>query len=207
MMVTAIFYVNLFLVLGDYILVMAHSVQALFGQDSICLPTAGLLASTLMFGFSQLRTMGDIGRSVTLLSLACLAIVVVQCLVAAKRQNEHTSPATAASPAAAAGTYTPPTDDTTVLRKFSALASIGFATGSNKLLVRTYALVSLNMSFVVLSLFLLPFLSCQEQLNIRNEMKHREEAPKSLGISLSLYGSIYVGICVLAGPSKLIFSH
>jgi hypothetical protein len=136
-MVTAIFYVNLFLVLGDYILVMAHSVQALVGQDSICLPTSGLLASTLMFGFSQLRTMGDIGRSVTLLSLACLAIVVVQCLVAANRQ----APATAA----AAANYIPPSDESTVLRKFSALASIGFATGSNKLLVRTYALVSLKM--------------------------------------------------------------
>jgi hypothetical protein len=124
--VTAIFYVNLFLVLGDYILVMAHSVQAFVGQDSICLPTAGLLASTLMFGFSQLRTMWQIGRSVTLLSLACLAIVVVQCLVAAK-QNEHAAPV---------GTYTPPSNETTALRKFSALASIGFATGSNKLLVR-----------------------------------------------------------------------
>ena len=134
--VTTIFYANLFLVLGDYILVMAHSVQAFVGgggaeedEDSLmCLPTAGLLASTLMFGFSQLRTMGQIGRSVTLLSLACLAVVVVQCLVAAKRNEQ-----------AATSVYTPPSsDETTVLRRFSALASIGFATGSNKLLVRTF---------------------------------------------------------------------
>lgn len=121
-MVIAVFYTNIFLVLGDYILVMAHAVQAFVGEGSICLPTAGLLASTLMFGFSQLRTMSHIGRSVTFLSLACLTVVVVQCLVAA----EHNEPAS--------GTYAPPSE-TSVLRKFSALASIGFATGSNKLLV------------------------------------------------------------------------
>jgi amino acid permease len=159
-MVIAVFYTNIFLVLGDYILVMAHAVKATVGEDSICLPTAGLLASTLMFGFSQLRTMANIGRTVTVLSLSSLAIVVIQCLVAAER-NEP-----------APGTYVLPSE-TSVLRKLSALASIGFATGSNKLL-----------------------------LNIRNEMNRRDESPKSLGISLSIFGSVYVAICVLAGPSK-----
>lgn len=33
-------------------------------------------------------------------------------------------------------------------------------------------------------------------------MKHRQESPKSLGVALTVFGSVYVAICVLAGPSK-----
>jgi hypothetical protein len=39
-------------------------------------------------------------------------------------------------------------------------------------------------------------------LNIRHEMKHREESPRSLGIALSLFGTFYVAICLLAGKSR-----
>jgi hypothetical protein len=39
-------------------------------------------------------------------------------------------------------------------------------------------------------------------LNIRHEMKHRQDSPRSLGIALSVLGSVYVGICLLAGKSK-----
>jgi len=164
-LVITVFYTNIFLVLGDYILVMSHAVAAMIGEGSICLPTAGIVASTLMFGFSQLRTMANLGRSVTVLSLSSLAIVVIQCLVAGERQQASSS-------------YVPPysseSDDTSTIRKLSALASIGFATGPNKLL-----------------------------LNIRNEMKNRDESPSSLGVSMTTFGSVYVAICLLAGPSKL----
>ena len=164
-LVITVFYTNIFLVLGDYILVMSHAVAAMIGEGSICLPTAGIVASTLMFGFSQLRTMANLGRSVTVLSLSSLAIVVVQCLVAGERQEASSS-------------YVPPysseNDDTSTIRKLSALASIGFATGPNKLL-----------------------------LNIRNEMKNRDESPSSLGVSMTTFGTVYVAICLLAGPSKL----
>ena len=54
-----IYYTNLFLVLGDYILVMSHAVVAMIedGNYKICIPQAGLIASTLMFTLSQIRTM------------------------------------------------------------------------------------------------------------------------------------------------------
>lgn len=39
-------------------------------------------------------------------------------------------------------------------------------------------------------------------LNIRHEMKHRQESPHSLGIALSLFGTFYVAICLLAGKSR-----
>ena len=157
LLVMAVFYANIFLVLGDYILVMSHAVTAVVGEERICLPEAGILASTLMFAFCQLRTMANLGRSITILSLTSLAIVVVQCLVAGERQTEQLSV----------------TEDTSFLRKLSALASISFATGSNKLL-----------------------------LNIRCEMKHRDESPRCLAMSQAAFGTVYVMISVLAGPSK-----
>jgi hypothetical protein len=156
-LVVCIYYTNIFLVLGDYILVMAHAVQAFSGW---CLPTAGILASTVMLGLSQLRTMNDLGHSVTALSLITLTIVVIQCLVGT----------TATTTAAAV----PNGDDSTSwIRKLSALASIGFATGPNKLI-----------------------------LNIRYEMQNRSQAPLTLAMGIGIYGCVYVAICLLAGPSK-----
>lgn len=154
--VMAIFYTNIFLVLGDYILVMSHAVSAVFGDNRMCLPYAGILAGGLMFGFCQIRTMAHLGHGVTLLSLTTLCIVVVQCLVGAQRLEQPESPVS----------------ETSAIRKLSALASVAFATGSNKLL-----------------------------LNIRHEMAQRERAPRSLLLSQVVFGSVYVSICVLAGPN------
>jgi len=58
------------------------------------------------------------------------------------------------------------------LRQLAALASIGFAVGSQKLF-----------------------------LNIRHEFKVRDDAPKSLGISLATFGGVYTLVCILAGPN------
>lgn len=164
LIVMGVYYTNLFLVLGDYILVMSHAVAAMV-EERLCLPTAGVVASTLMFAVSQLRTMANLGRSAAIVSLISLALVIFQCLIAARHKDTN---ATDGEP----GVYIPPPDDVTLLRKLSALASIGFATGSQKLF-----------------------------LNIRHEMKHRQEAPKSLGLALSVFGFVYVGICLLAGPN------
>ena len=49
-------------------------------MSTLCIPTAGMIASTLMFAISQLRTMANLGRAVSVVSLAALFIVVVQCL-------------------------------------------------------------------------------------------------------------------------------
>ena len=56
-LVMTIYYTNIFLVLGDYILVMSHAVTAMVGEDKLCIPQAGILASTLMYGVAQIRTM------------------------------------------------------------------------------------------------------------------------------------------------------
>lgn len=57
-----------------------------------------------------------------------------------------------------------------LLRKFSALGGIGFAVSSQKLF-----------------------------LNIRHELADRSKGPKTLGVSLSAFGIVYVGIILLAG--------
>ena len=160
--VMAFYYCNIFLLLGDYILVMSHAVVALVG-GAMCLPTAGLVASTLMFAVSQLRTMAKLGRSASIISLTALFLVVTQCLISSAQLQDQIQILHSPSPITAG----------LVLSKFSALASIGFAVGSQKLL-----------------------------LNIRSEMKTKEEAPQVLAISLTAYIALYVLICVLAGPSK-----
>lgn len=98
---------------------MSHAVAAMAG-DHICIPTAGLIASTLMFALSQLNTMGEyvcmwiyvvgpasirthnnslsfysslkanLGRSVSAVSLMCLLIVVIQCLMSLQNSEDET---------------------------------------------------------------------------------------------------------------------
>ena len=86
--VTITYYINIFLVLGNYILVMSHAVAAMLGESNICLPSAGLVASTLMFGLSQLRSMTSLGHIVSFVSLAALAVVVLQCLISIQSGND-----------------------------------------------------------------------------------------------------------------------
>jgi len=155
--VLILYYCNIFLVLGDYILVMSHAVAGLIGEDWICVPAAGILASTLMFAVSQLRTMTLLGRSASAISLLCLAVVVFQCLITL--HYTETKP-----------TSVPPTPS--IWAKFSSIASIGFAVGSQKLF-----------------------------LNIRHELRDRNSAPKSLGLSVTVFGASYVAVCLLAGPA------
>ena len=207
-LVLILFYTNIFLVLGDYILVMSHAVAALLGENNICIPTAGLLASTLMFGVAQIRTMAKLGRTVSILSLLALAIVVIQCLyytigetitegedvVATENESRGTrrilllddtdmngtttgmmTEIGNATSVSTVSTVMPDIVRTgistpSILTRLAALGSIGFATGSQKLF-----------------------------LNIRHEFKNRNDAPKSLGISLTAFGTLYVLVCILAG--------
>jgi hypothetical protein len=159
-----LFYTNIFLVLGDYILVMSHAVAALLGEDWICIPVAGVIASTLMFAVCQLRTMSNLGRSASIISLSALFIVVMQCLYYANTVEQI--------PDDDEGTDDTPSGHT-ILRKLSAMGSIGFAVGSQKLF-----------------------------LNIRHELADRASAPKSLAISLTAFGTFYVAIVLCAGSSK-----
>lgn len=168
-LVKIIYYANLCLVLGDYILVMSRSVAALFGEDNICLPTAGAIASILMFGLCQFRTMANLGRSVSLASLFALLIVLVQCLF----HHHHNSTGNSTDIPQSRNLVEDDMDNNNdvIWGKFSSLAGIGFAVGSQKLF-----------------------------LNIRHELQHRDEASRVLAGSLFVYGMAYVAVVLLAGP-------
>ncbi|KAL7564725.1 hypothetical protein ACA910_010138 [Epithemia clementina (nom. ined.)] len=261
--VMLLYYGNIFLVLGNYILVMSHAVMATVGEGALCTPVAGLIASVLMYAVSQSRSMARLGRAASVVSLAALFVVICQCLHAARvtqlRQEEQAGaePAIAATTtmplwvpaesstsiianfnstnattavasaslqptalwpttssssssssswlqdiAAAAATATtvsepstPSHDDSDnnndnnrssssdngasmhdIFRQLSALGSIGFAMGSQKLF-----------------------------LNIRHELADRSTAPRVLGISLTIFTSLYIVIILLAGPNPPAF--
>lgn len=129
--VMTIYYTNIFLVLGNYILVMSHAVAAAIGEDYICLPTAGLIASTGMFVVSQSRTMAKLGRTASVVSLAVLFVVVLQCLW--EVQQEQQQQQRDEEPRLLSEVPSSAFDSALLLKKFSATGSIGFACGSSKL--------------------------------------------------------------------------
>lgn len=149
-LVMILYYVNIFLVLGNYIVVMSHAVVALLADEKenegifSCMPIAGLLASTLMFAVSQLRTMAKLGRRASTLSLLALAIVVAQCLYFSSGATTTTTPSDDITTKNVDDGGDDDGDDEEntvvgfrlVLRQLSAMGSIGFATGSQKLLDR-----------------------------------------------------------------------
>lgn len=186
--VMAVFYTNIFLVLGDYILVMSHAVSALVGEEKLCIPQAGILASVLMYALAQIRTMANLGRAATVISLSSLFVVVIQCLWAVHINKTETY--VEASPEDF-------DQDTGLLRKFSALGSIGFAVSSQKVQdFRVWKLSKCSCCFSYL------ILSPQLFLNIRHELAERSKASKTLAISISSFGIVYVSIIMLAGSSK-----
>ena len=161
------------LISGNYILVMSHAVSAMAGEDNLCIPTAGIIASTIMLGLSQLRTMANLGRSVSFISLLALFIVVVQCLNAIRLSEDGYSESKENNNLPEMREDAALTSTESILSKMSSVAAIGFAVGSQKLL-----------------------------LNIRHEMVDRSKAaPHSLSIALSLYGFAYIAVCLLAGPT------
>ncbi len=169
-LVMVLYYVNIFLVLGNYIVVMSHAVIAMLDNGDrdngmfSCTPVAGLLASTLMFTISQLRTMAKLGRSASVISLLSLSIVVAQCLYFSRSDvKAHNSADLFEDDVVGIRLF---------LRQLSALGSIGFAVGSQKLF-----------------------------LNIRHEFADRQDAPKSLAVSLTTFGSFYVFIIAMAGDN------
>jgi amino acid permease len=162
-LVILLYYTNLFLVLGDYMLVMSRAVSAMF-LDQICIPAAGAIASILMFAICQLKTMANIGRKVSVVSLIAMLVVLLQCLFHHRTGS-----------AAVSEEEREEDENQSIWQKLSALASIAFAVGSQKLF-----------------------------LNIRHELKHREQASRALAWSLTTYGTAYLIVIVLAGPSKFL---
>jgi hypothetical protein len=180
LLVLYVYYANLVLVLGNYVLVMSHSVQAVVGKDRICIPSSGLIASTLMFTFSQFDSMAMLGKVATSISLVALVIVVVQCLFASTSTsysmmeeadffNHHNDSDPSENDQYTITSNTPPSSIMTTL---SSLSSITFAVGSQKLF-----------------------------LNIRHDMVWRDQSVLSLGIALFTFVTAYIAVSVLAGPT------
>ena len=101
---------------------MSHSVKAMAG-DNICIPTAGIIASILMFALSQVRTMANLGRSISAISLTALFIVVIQCLYALR--GSSSGDAEEGEGQEEEQLYSTSFDQT--LAKMSSVAAIGFA--------------------------------------------------------------------------------
>jgi len=112
-----------------------------------------------MLAFSQIDSMAKSGRTATAISFTALLIVIVQCLVATRNITD-----------------TAENDSfhiaSTFWRKTSALSSIGFAVGSQKLF-----------------------------LNIRFDMADRSKSAVSLSIALVTFVLAYIIVCLLAGPA------
>jgi amino acid permease len=116
--VLLVYYVNLFLVLGNYILVMSHAARAFVGEEFVCTLQAGIGSSVFMYAVAQLNTMAKLGRTATYVSLASLLIVIYQCIHAVD-ENQQPPPESEMEPS--------------IFRKMAALSSIAFAVGSQKL--------------------------------------------------------------------------
>ena len=153
--ITILYYTNILLVLENYIGVMAHSVAAMIVEDWKCIPPAGALASTLMFAVSQIRSMAKLGRSASIVSLLALFVVVAQCLCFTNRHDESYTGQVDPTPSSRDLTTL---ESANLLRKMTAMGSIGFATGSQKLL-----------------------------LNIRHELSDRSIAPQFGNVPHSLW--------------------
>lgn len=149
---------------------MSHAVAAMVGEDNLCMPTAGLIASTLMFAVSQLRTMANLGRGVSAASLAALLIVIAQCLYALRgARDDGAASAIAEEEREQLSTHTP---GEVALAKMGSVAAICFAVGSQKLL-----------------------LNIRHEMANRDDA-----APGALSVSLATFGAAYVAVCVAAGP-------
>eukprot|EP00457_Paulinella_chromatophora_P007490 gb/GEZN01007513.1/.p1 GENE.gb/GEZN01007513.1/~~gb/GEZN01007513.1/.p1 ORF type:complete len:473 (+),score=42.41 gb/GEZN01007513.1/:78-1496(+) len=125
----ACFYSNMVLVLGNYMLVMSRSVQAMFSQHHLCQPTAGLLVSLVLLCLNLLPSMKHLGRWPTLLSIATIIACIVICLV-------HKDPELSA---AATTTHGHDSVFTSSMHQVAALTGIIFASGSQKLLLNIRA--------------------------------------------------------------------
>ena len=123
--------------------------MAMFGEGVLCTPVAGLIASIFMFVVSQSRTMSRLGRMASILSLIALFIVVCQCLYAVhyyqpppqdqqqvqetNQQEQQVQQQVQQEPEHNYIVWKLPTTISDLFRQLSALGSIGFAMGSQKL--------------------------------------------------------------------------
>ena len=82
-------YVYIFLVLGEYQIVLAKSVQGVFYETRLCRPVAGIIASLIVTLSTQTRTMHKIAF-LSIVSVVTIFLVLVICLDdIAKSSGDH----------------------------------------------------------------------------------------------------------------------
>lgn len=74
-----VLYLYVFLILGEYHLIMARSVQGTFYDASLCRPVAGIIASVIVFLSNQVRTLHNIAL-LSIVSVVTIFIVLTICL-------------------------------------------------------------------------------------------------------------------------------
>jgi hypothetical protein len=215
--VTMVYYANLFLVLGNYNLVMSHAMVAFLGdiggggeeevEDEepfgflLCLPLVGLFSTILgVLILLPFRSMAHFGRSVSYISLLALAIVVIQCLVA--QQSSHSTKSMDPSH------LDPGNRMVLSLPKLISQSSSQFprnlsfqeiTTTTTTTLVRTPWFTTHQLSAMASVAYAVS--SQKLLLNVRHVMTKRQEATKSLFVAVSSYVMLYLLVCILAGSS------
>ena len=79
---------NLFLVLGNYLVVMSNAVNAMLASDhALCPHQSMLVATSLLFGLNQLPSLSEIGKWPTVISIASVVFVLILCIVGSQAQQ------------------------------------------------------------------------------------------------------------------------
>jgi len=76
-------YVAIFFGLAYYQLVISKAIQGMFYSSPICLWHAGLLGSAIQLPLIQLRTLHDVGKILSVISLLTIMIVLIICVAVA----------------------------------------------------------------------------------------------------------------------------
>jgi len=88
----AAYILNLFLVLGNYLVVMSNAVGAMLGPEHrLCQYQSTLVATSLLLGLNQLPSLADIGRWPTVVSIASVVAVLMLCLVGSNSEPQPIS--------------------------------------------------------------------------------------------------------------------
>jgi len=119
--VSGIYYSNLVLILGNYILTMSKSIQSMLGK-TVCLPTCGMIAFIQLLVTNQNRTFAHLGGGwLPFVSILSVVIVLVVCTISARMSDPPEE--------------TEEEPETSMFKFAAATSGIAYAVGSQKLLL------------------------------------------------------------------------
>ena len=226
-MVMMVYYTNISLVLGDYLLVMSHAIVSLVEETAssvwTCYPMAGLVATVTILIVGQFQSLSSLGRTLSLWSLLALLIVLIQCLMAIQQQQQQQLPTDVDTGMSNATNMTHGTDtdiSDNVTRSLFGFWHHPTTTPSPRWMeddpqsVNVTTLpdddASLDDNATIPSLFRklaalgsVGFAIGSQKLflNVRHELANREMAPLVLGLALASFGTLYIVVSAVAGPN------